>query len=393
MNSPWLMLGLVALTALAIWAWPCSVAEAQEQQIVIEGQIINGTAGVSSVAGLVVVLHEDTLTTHNDIETITDSAGNFRFEGVVLDSTASHGVSVNYQGALYGTDADFSTGSPVSLMIYDTTESEDFITAAASSVLFASVNESTQTISALEIIKIVNGSDRTYVPGPDPMNLLRFGLPPGARDLQVDTALLGADYAQVDRGFALLASVPPGEHEVMFAYEFPYSGDEATFTKSFRYGADSLRILAPEGTLKLSGDQVGTMDSIVIGERSYQLLEATSLPKGAQISLKLEGLPERSLIEGLGQRIKTVRFEYTIPVAFGLMMLAIIGFILMKKAKEERGKTVTSSGESIAYEERQVVRQMIADLEQGFKAGSIDEDDYRRRRKVLEMRLTSLVRG
>ena len=393
MNSLGSIFGLAALTLLAVWAWSASVVEAQEQQLVVEGQVINGTLGASSVAGLVVVLHEDTLTAHIDVETITDGAGNFRFDAVALDPMASYGVSVNYQGALYGMDVDSSTGSPVSLTIYDATESEDIITVSASSVLFAAANKSRQTISALEIIKIVNGSDRTYVPGPEPMNLLRFGLPPGARDLQVDTALFGADYAQVDRGFALLASVPPGEHEVMFAYEFPYSGDGATFTKSFRYGAENLRILAPVGELIISGDQVGALDTVIIGERSYQLIEATDLSKGAQISLRLEGLPERSLIEGLSQQIKAVRFEYTVLVALGLLMLAVIGYVLMKRTKEERGIPVASSDESIWYQERQAVRQMIANLEQGFKAGSVNEDDYRRRRKVLEMRLASLVRG
>lgn len=393
MNSLGSIFGLVALTALAVWVWSASVVEAQEQQLVVEGQVVNGTLGVSNVAGLVVVLHEDTLTAHTDVETITDDAGNFRFDGVVLDPMASYGVSVNYQGALYGMDVDSSTGSLVSLRIYDATESEDIITVSSSSVLFAAANKSTQTISALEIIKIVNGSDRTYVPGPEPMNLLRFGLPPGARGLQVDTALFGADYAQVDRGFALLASVPPGEHEVMFAYEFPYSGDETTFTKSFRYGAANLRILAPVGELIISGDQVGALDTVIIGGRSYQLIEATSLPKGEEISLTLEGLPERSLIEGLSQQIKTVRFEYTVPVIFGLLMLAIIGYVLMKRAKEGHAMPATSSDESISYQERQAVRQMIANLEQGFKAGSVNKDDYRRRRKVLEMRLASLVRG
>ncbi|MCH7745592.1 MAG: hypothetical protein IIC84_05915 [Chloroflexi bacterium] len=393
MNSLSLVFGLVALTALAVWAWPASVIEAQEQQLVVEGQVINGTSGASGVAGLIVVLHEATLTAHIDIDTITDDAGNFRFDAVTLDPMASYGVSVNYQGALYGMDVDSSAGSPMSLMIYDTTESEDFITATAASVLFASVNKSTQTISALEIIKIVNGSDRTYVPGTNPMNLLRFGLPPGTRGLQVDTALLEADYAQVDRGFALLASVPPGEHEVMFSYEFPYSGNETTFTKSFRYGAESLRILAPGGELKLSGDQVGAMENVMIGGRSYQLIQATNLSKGTEISLKLTGLPEQSLIEGLNQQIKVVRFEYTIPVAFGLLLLAVIGYVLMKKAKEERGVFVTSSDESISYQEQQTIRQMIADLELGFRGGSMNEDDYRRRRKVLELRLASLVRG
>ena len=65
---------------------------------------------------------------------------------------------------------------------------------------------------ALEIVNVVNIGDRTYVPGPEPMNLLRFGLPAGSSELQIDTQLIAADALQVDRGFALTANVPPVEH-------------------------------------------------------------------------------------------------------------------------------------------------------------------------------------
>ena len=89
---------------------------------------------------------------------------------------------------------------------------------------------------ALEIVNVVNASDRTYVPGAEPMNLLRFGLPPGAKGLQIDTSLVGADAIQVDRGFAVPANIPPGEHEVMFAYHFGYEGQSVTLDKSYLYG-------------------------------------------------------------------------------------------------------------------------------------------------------------
>jgi hypothetical protein len=189
----------------------------------------------------------------------------------------------------------------------------------------------------LEIARIVNTSDRTYVPGPEPMKLLRFGLPTGARDLQVDTGLPGADFIQVDLGFALAASVPPGEHEVMYTYRFPYSGTEASYTKSFIYGVEHLRALAPKGEMTLSSDMLGGAGDVVIGGQTYQLLEASDLPRGTRISLRLDGFPRPSLAQRFDRRFDDIRFEYVGPVGLGLFMVALIGLVFWRRAKESRG--------------------------------------------------------
>ncbi len=383
---------LATLAALAVWAWPTVVAEAQERQLTVEGRVANGTSAESSVEGLSVALHRVSATGRDDVETLTDNAGGFRFDGIVLDPEVAYGVSVIYQGALYGVDLDTSSGSPplVTLTVYDATHDDGAVSASLASVLFASADKESQTVSALEIVKIVNDSNQTYVPGPEPMNLLRFGLPPEARGLQVDTSLPGADYAQVDRGFALLASVPPGEHEVMYAYDFPYSGDSAAFSKSLLYGAESLRILAPEGELGLSGSELGETGAVKLGGRPYQLIEAVGLPRGSRIAVTLQGLPELSAYGGFRQRLKSIRFEYSVPVALGMLMLCAFGFVFWRKRRAMRPARAEESDELGAHLEIVTIRQMIADLERALEAGSLSAGDYRRRRKLLETRLASL---
>ena len=353
MSSLRLTIGALFISALVFGLGNPHVAWAQEPSLIIEGQITNGTAGGGGVGGVTVVLHQESAAAHDDLETITDADGRFRFDGIV-DPTKVYGVSVRYQGALYGRDLDLSAGSPppVLLTVYDAMDDDDVLSASSASVLFAGVDKSAQTVSALEIVKIVNISDRTYVPGPEPMRLLRFGLPPGARGLRVDSFLPGADFVQVDRGFALLGSVPPGEHEVMYTYEFPYSGSAATITKSLNYGAEHLRVLAPEGAMKLSSDDLGATSSVTIGERSYQLLEATGLAPGERITLELEGLPHPSLGERVSQSIEGARFEYAAPVALGLLMAGLIGYALWRRASERR-RAAELSGAGTGNRERQ----------------------------------------
>ena len=336
--------GLFALSGLTVWLWTAPVALAQQPTLVVEGEVVNSTPGGSDVFGVTVVLHQESATVHNDLETTSDQEGRFRFERIDFDPAVQYGVTVRYQGALYGRDLDLSAGSPppITLTVYDSVDTEDVLSSSLASVLFASSDRSTQTVSALEIARIVNTSDRAYVPGPEPMKLLRFGLPPGAHGLQVDTGLRGADFIQVDRGFALLASVPPGEHEVMYTYRFPYSGTESSFTKSFIYGVEHLRVLAPEGEMRLSSDMLGGAGDVVIGGQTYQLLEASDFPRGTRISLRLEGLPRPSLAQRFDRRFDDVRFEYVGPVGLGLFMVALIGFIFWRRAKESRGGANTN---------------------------------------------------
>ncbi|MDA1349153.1 MAG: hypothetical protein O3A47_09880, partial [Chloroflexi bacterium] len=210
---------------------------------------------------------------------------------------------------------------------------DDVLSAAAASVLFLGANPDSGTISAMEIVSLVNSGDRTYVPGPEPMDLLRFGLPLGALGLQLETSLIGADHIQVDRGFALLGNVPPGRHEVMYTYQFPYTGSTAFFERSFRYGAEHLRVLTPVDAMGLTSDSLGNAQVVTVGETQYRLLEATDLSRGTPVSVELLDLPR----PGAGaSRWDDVRFEYAAPVSLGLLMVLLAGYALWRRIGERQ---------------------------------------------------------
>jgi hypothetical protein len=389
-----LRLDLLVFALMGSFVWLLSgtpSTQAQEQPLVVDGLITNGTQDGNSVEDLTVIFHLEGADVHEHIEATTDGEGQFKIDGIRFDPTLVYGVSVNYGGALYGTDVDLSAGPPppIALTVYDATDSDEVVYAASASLLFAGVDTTNLTVTALEIVAIVNDSDHAYVPGDEPMNLLRFGLPPGARNLQVDTRLLGANFLQVDRGFALLASVPPGEYEVMYTYEFPYSESEMLLSKSMRYGAENLRVLVPEELFELSSDELGSPETVVIGERLYNLLQVSDVPREGQISLRLEGLPQPSLADRTGRRLDGIRFEYAAPISLALLMASLIGYAFWKRMIGLKETPITSEVSDIA-EERTTLLQMIEELEGGLGAGTLDEEDYRRRRRVLEARLASL---
>ncbi len=334
--------GLFAFCASLGWPLAAPTAQAQEPPITVEGRIVNGTAGVGEVEGMTVVFHGHLGADQDDLEAVSDADGQFLFEGISFDSGIAYGVSVTYKGVLYGTDLDLSGGSPpfVLLTVYESVETPDALSVSSASVLFLEPDEPGRGVATLEITRIVNSSDRTFVAGTQPMNLLRFGLPPGAQDLQVETVLPEADYVQVDRGFAIVSGVPPGEHEVMYTYRFPYTGTGATYTKSLPFGAQSLRILTPLGAMQLSSAELGAAQPATVGETSYQLLEASDLPRGATVSLTLAGLSEPLSSEGslveLEEPSGGIRFEYVGPVGLGLVMVVVIIYALTSRCVRRR---------------------------------------------------------
>ena len=255
----------LALVAMSLFAFHATAqAQAPPQIRTISGVALNATAGGGPVSGLTVTLHRvDSAGMFDNLTTTTDDSGTFIFTGIEYDPNRAYGVSVRYDGAIYGTDIDLANGSAddVRLTVYDGTSDDAIVSTGAASLLLADADPSDQTLAALEIIYLVNRSDKTYVPGEGVMELLRFGLPPEATDLTLDTRLIGADFVQVDRGFALLASVPPGEHEVMYSYRFPYESAEFTLDKTYRYGGESVRILAPEEVASVSRADAGRRDA------------------------------------------------------------------------------------------------------------------------------------
>jgi len=384
----------VAVCGLA-WALSGPSVGAQEATPTraVEGQVVNGTADVGDAVGITVVLHKDGASRHEHREATTDAQGRFRFEGVAFDPGTVYGVSVTYGEALYGIDLDLSVDpEPVTITIYEPVQDDSLLKITAASVVFDQVDKATQTLWALEIVTITNDTDRAYVPGPEPMQILRFGLPPGAVGLTVDTALLQASVIQVEKGFGLVASVPPGEHEVMYAYSFPYAGDEVEFSRSFRYGADRLKILVPHDVADLASGQLGSTESVVIGERVYRLISAQDVPRGANVTLTLVGLPTASRLDRARRHVEELPWELAAPAFLAVLLGGVIVLALWRRgfAEPADGKThrQTSSTQA-AYED---VLLSIARLDRSFENDEVYGADYDRARAALASRLAAVSR-
>ena len=388
------ILALISAAGLAIgvaWVQPASAQE-QAGSLTIQGRVVNGTEGGDPVEGLSVVFHQNSVDMLNESRTAAGPDGGFVFRDIIYDPDIAYGVSVIYKGALYGANLDLSQGEPgpVELAIYEPIRSDEVLSATLVSMLIETADPVSQTLSVLEIVRLVNASDLTYVPGPEPMQIVRFGLPAGTRDLRVDTSLLVADVFQVDRGFGVSASVPPGTHEVLYSYQFPYSGASHLFWRNLRYGADLLRIVIPSQVAGLADVSVGESGEIDIGGQPYNVLEVEGVPRGHDLGFTLTDLP----VPGFGDRVvnflRSVQWELAAPVALGVLAAAAVGYVLWRNRRSGR---LPAPGRRAQPDERELVIAMVADLDRRRREDGMDEDEYRRRRAVLTRRLAGLAGG
>ena len=374
----------------ALGTLPVAAQEAVQLREVT-GTIVNGTANSLPAFGLTVTLHRQTANTYEESTTTTDTKGNFRFENIPLDPEALYGVTIRYQGVVYGTDIDLRPESipPVTVKIYETSDDQSLLSVSSSSLLIPQVDKISRDVYALEIVNVVNASDRTYVPGAEPMNLLRFGLPPGAKGLQIDTSLVGADAIQVDRGFAVPANIPPGEHEVMFAYNFGYEGESVTIDKSYLYGADKARVLVPYEIGDLSSVDFGAPGDVEIGDKHYQLIEVSDIARQSRANIEISSLPQATLWDRTKATASEVPYELAAPALLGLLMASLIAIAVARRG----GILAGAISGTVAREEsgdRAAIITRLADLERALEEGKLREADYFAKRQALLDRLAAL---
>jgi hypothetical protein len=363
-------------------------ADSQDPNTVeVRGFVKNGTDGAEVGKGVSVGLHVSRLGSSSTIiNGVTKTDGSFVFTDIVIEDDALYGISVLYQGVTYTSGFDVFPDKLIELVVYETTSSDEIISVFNASYLFTDVDMEAQEIFVMEMISLSNDSDTTYKPGSGPMELLRFGLPDGANQLIVDTGLRNADWVQVDRGFALIASVPPGKHELMYSYSLPYESSSLSFSKIWRYGAGNLRMVAPKGFFDFKtnlGPEVIEKD---IGGVNYDVQEVKNVNRGQVMSVDIYNLKMPTMWQKLSRYSNSARYEYSGPIALSIVLLGVACIAIWKTATLRS----RNSGWFPGSDEKQVIEDMVTELDVLFEKGLIDSKEHFIRTESLKKRLSAL---
>ena len=371
-----------------------SVLPAQES-LTIRGQVVNGTAGADTPGGLPVLLlitgPDGTLAGTGQAQANAD--GSFALEDVALMEGAGYNISVDYGGVFYGQSMlPGQLADEVIITVHEATEDATIMRVDRQVMVISDFDVAQRTATATEFVRFTNPTDRTLranleTARPGMFSFMRFALPPDASDITVQSNLRGGDVISVGSGFALTAAVPPGEHSVDFAYNFPYQGGSLEFRNSLPQGAAIFQILVPE---RFDGLEIGGLTPhppVGIGDEIYRAWEGRDIPPGAGVQLRFDGLPQPGILARAGSVLSGGNFWITaIPAAMGAVLLA---FLLLGMLRRHRPALAVESDESAPPDaqsdpsEREALVASLAALDERYQSGGLEQDDYERRRTEL----------
>jgi hypothetical protein len=313
-------------------------AESPLTEVDINGNVlVDINSDREPVVDINVNLHQligDTFTT---ISTSTDSFGKYKFSGISIESNALCSVSVLYQEISYSTNFISCIEDEVKfdVIVYEPTTDNSFLVVNDMSIVLASIDPMEGKVWILEMADLNNTGDKTYVPGKEPMSLVRFGLPEDYFELAVDTDLSDVEILSVDKGFALSGNIPPGSHKIMYQYSLLYSKGGLNLRRSFLYGVKKLRVLIPEGITFVTDIDTFSENMEEIEERKYTEFISIDLKRGEKVTFEISQLPVLNLFNRFYTEIRTTYFDDLILVMMGLVLTVIFGVLYRSHLKNK----------------------------------------------------------
>ena len=263
-----------------------------------------------------------------------------------------------------------------------------------------------RTATATEFVRFTNPTDRTLKPNletarPGMFSFMRFALPPDADNVTVQSNLSGGEVISVGSGFALAAPVPPGQHSVDFAYTFPYQGGEVAYRNSLPQGANIFQILVPDQWESVEISGLASRPPVGIQEGVYRAWEGRGIPAPSSnnaggVELRIDGLPQPGVFTRIGGALSGGAFWLTaIPSAMGAALLALLALGLLRRYRPDVAHDAAALGgaEGTAGPhagtnagQRAMLVSALAELDESYQDGELDEADYLNRRAELVAR-------
>ncbi len=345
-SLPTRFLVLVLITALLVTLQMQSaglpVASAQTPPDEIVGIIINGTDGGVVPENMEVLLMSIDMASNQIIEqesTNVDEDGIFRFSNLVSGPGLSYRVVAN-TGA-YTPSVDMTTvdnWSNVRINIYDPTTSLEDINLGSYVLMIPSIDARSRQAGILTVINVNNAGDRIWIPDMnDPsltgLDLLRFNLPDGFTDLNIESELPSGNILEIGTGFAMTNPIPPGTAAILVSYTIHYEGDGFDFNLKLPYGAGQVRMLLPKDAGVIKAPKLGSLESVVVADNVFNSVEGNNFAVDEEINANFTGLPQPTALQSLSDFFDGRTYVIIIIWVVGIALLAVLGYALYSSRK------------------------------------------------------------
>ncbi len=395
---------VVALLAVLAPALPVRAQDAG----VVEGQVMNGTEGGAEIgAGIPVDLYLfDASLEEQVLTTETDADGRFAFEGLDTSALLEYWVEATYQGVSYGAAellqfAEGETALETTVIVYETTEDDSEVRLDLVHIFAESFGE---VLRISETHLFGSSGDRAYIGEEDAggrRGTVFVPLPEGSVGFALGEGFPEDRFAAVDGGLMDSEPVRPGTlmSEVRFSYHLMASGRTISLERSFAYPVTNLTVLVAQPGLSLASEQVLSTGSQQIQGRQYEVFVGENV--GPDLPLQLEFTP----VEGIGVSPGTGGMPGgQVPsggsaggsqgplllVGVVLALVVVVGAVIYAATTRRPAAGGGADAGSTSGAKASSLLAELADLEDAFEAGEVDESSYERQRAEIYAELKNL---
>jgi len=301
----------------------------------------------------------------------------------------------------------------VNLTVYEATTSTANIAVVRATVLLEEPNAQKGIITVSEIYAFKNLGTTTYVgslsANEGKPNALLFSLPRNAGKVSLGSGFNGYQAIQVDPGFASNPAVPPGDSELDFSFQIPYTTSQYDFGYTAVYPTVQLSVFVPQD-IHANSSGLNSAGLVSANNIPYHLFQGQVLAPGVQVHVELDGLPISSSTANSSSITSGLWIWIGVTL---LVMLAILGMTWVfyrstrraastrqarkgnreGAAQHDREKRIVSKKDADQVQERQqALLQELLDLDKAFEAGKIKKTEYQERRAKTKTRLRTLMR-
>lgn len=361
----------------------------------VTGSFINRSTGGIMPESLSVMLHilDQNYTQVGMLHTQSEQDGSFRFEEVPLNPGEFYAGIVTYKGATYYSEPvpyNGITSPNIEIPIYETTNDLSQVQVDEMHVLF---NFAQDGIEVSEIYLLSNLGDRTItgtltLTDGQPATL-EFPLPAGA-----DYVFFKPDsadrFVKLPDGFADKAPLIPGKNtsQIMVSYLAPYR-DEMTYSYTAPIAIGNIDYLLPaeEGVI-LSGQDLQGPELTTLQDNSmYQVYTYKGLSVGQTVKLDFLGKPNIESITGASTshtKPGSLPLNWAFGIGAGVFGVVMIGVGVWQWRRTRQDDTEVDADNHSDISGLNEIVVKIAQLDEAYDSGKINETDYRLQREALK---------
>ena len=386
------------------WASPYRPANG-----VIVGYVTQGTQGAADPAGQVVSL--EAYVDFEPVATFTATVGMdgaFEFTDLAVDEGIVYLASTPYGGIRYSSPVvTLSAAQPATetdIVVYEGT---DDASGLAIERMHWIVDSQPGGLVVGQIYSFGNQGDRTYLGAPvegiDQPATIAMYVPEGVEAIEFENGTLGDRFRQVGNWVYDTTPVVPGEdtRQVIMRYVLPYAGRDLDLAQEFRYPVQTMNLLIADlPSLEVESPALEFASTETLQGRPYQLWRMQSAgPESLQVSLS--GLLEAGDVDprafdtagasAAGASASAAGVPLLEPwMVWLLASLLVVTFGGVLLGSHRQGLVSASEQSRELRQQRDVLIQRIAHLDDLHAMGELNDELWRKERAPLKAQLLDL---